>query len=348
MKRLSCAPWRQRGIAVITVLLALAIGMLISSEIIMRVYAGMKRSANQFNALQAWEYALGGEEWARQQLGIDYKEDRELRVDHLQEDWAIPAQTLEIEGGFIEIEIYDLQARFNLNNLINDSGQIDNKQVIVFKRLLQQLSIPVVYADMAARWASYADDSGGEYGTDERPYQAGDTPFASISELRLLRDMPQDLYMRLRPFVSVVPFQVQTNVNTASEPVLASLTSVATHEKINMFIEQREMQKEGYTDPSHFVNVMGVQKEEDIDRRALSVGSEYYEIRVRAEYNGRRSYLISTVYRSAETGEILLISRDRSQHFRFEQSRPDPEEESDDEDDEDDESKYGKEDNDKK
>lgn len=313
---------RQRGIAVITVLLALALGMLISSEIIMRVYMGMKRSTNQFNALQAWEYALGGEEWARQRLGKDFEEDkgRNKPVDHFGEDWALPAQSLDIEGGFIEIEIYDAQARFNLNNLVDENGQVDGQQVMVFRRLLQQMGISAVYADMAAKWASYMDDAGGEYGTHELPYKAGDTQFGSVSELRLLKDMPLDLYDRLRPYVVVLPIPATVNINTASEPVLASLSEQAKPEKLKAFLEQRRMQKDGFAGPEHYINAMGIQKDEDIDKKSLAVASEYFEIRVITEYNGRRCYLASLVFRDSKTGEIRLLSRDRSLRFEFETS----------------------------
>ncbi len=150
------SPVRNRGIAVITVLLALAIAVLISSEVIMRVYMGMKRSTNQLNALQAWEYALGGEEWARQRLGVDYLEDKAATRRSLSGRLGgCRPRRFEIEGGFIEIEIYDMQSRFNLNNLVDEQGKIDGKQVIIFKRLLQHLGISTVYADMAAKWASY-------------------------------------------------------------------------------------------------------------------------------------------------------------------------------------------------
>ena len=337
----------QRGIAVITVLLALAIGLLISSEIIMRVYMGMKRSSNQFNALQAWEYALGGEEWARQRLGVDFLEDKGKQIDHLNEDWAMPAQTLEIEGGFIEIEIYDLQARFNLNNLVTEEGQVDSKQLNIFRRLLQQVGISAVYADKAAQWASYDDDVDSDYGTLDMPYKRGDTQFGSISELRLLREMPLDKYRDLVPYITVLPFQVKQNINTASDMVLASLTKKSTPEKIKAFLEQRQENRDGYASPETFINAMGVQDEELV-KQDLAVQSEFFEIRVRTEYNGRRCYLISVVHRDPESGEIRLVSRDRSQHFRFANSVHDDPADKDQDKDEDAEGKGGKDKQDKK
>jgi general secretion pathway protein K len=324
---------RHRGIAVITVLLALAIAILISSEVIMRVYMGVKRSTNQMNALQAWEYALGGEEWARQRLGVDYLNDKQQHIDHFQEEWAMPAQTLEIEGGFIEIEIYDMQSRFNLNNLVDEQGKVNAKQLIIFKRLLQRLGISTVYADEAAKWASYSEDLGNEYGNEDRPYRAADTQFGSITEMRLLPEMPLDLYQRLAPFIAVLPALVKPNINTASEPVLASLAQAATPERLAAFLEQRKERKEGYSSGDAYINAMGIQDDE-IQKGELGVSSDFFEIRVRAEYNERRSYLISTVYRDPETGEIRLLSRNKSERFQFENSIRDPAKPKDEENDE--------------
>lgn len=323
---------RQQGIAVITVLLALAIAILISSEVIMRVYMGVKRSTNQMNALQAWQYALGGEEWARQRLGVDYLDNKQQHIDHFQEEWAMPAQTLEIEGGFIEIEIYDMQSRFNLNNLVDEQGKVNAKQLVIFKRLLQRLGVSTVYADQAAKWASYGEDLGNEYGNEDRPYRAADTQFGSITELRLLPEMPLDLYQRLAPFIAVLPAPVKPNINTASEPVLASLAQAATPEKVAAFLEQRKERKEGYPSGDAYINAMGIQDEE-IEKGDLGVSSDFFEIRVRAEYNERRSYLISTVYRDPETGEIRLLSRNKSERFQFESSMRDPVKSKDDDED---------------
>jgi type II secretory pathway component PulK len=121
----------------------------------------------------------------------------------------------------------------------------------------------------------------------------------------------------------VLPAPVKPNINTASEPVLASLAQAATPEKLAAFLEQRKERKEGYPSGDAYINAMGIQDEE-IEKGDLGVSSDYFEIRVRAEYNERRSYLISTVYRDPETGEIRLLSRNKSERFQFESSIRDP------------------------
>ncbi len=311
----------QKGVAVITVLLALAIAALISSEVIMRVYAGMKRSENQMNAQQAREYALGGEAWARQRLAVDYEKDKQRQVDHFREEWAMPAQTLDIDGGFIEIEIYDMQSRFNLNNMVDDKGQIIQEKVSILARLLSRLGANASYAELAARWASYADDTNNVYGSKELPYRAGDTQFGSVSELRLLLDMDLIHYRKAAPFLSALPVaDVPININTAPEAVLAALVKADPGDRLRAFIQQREQQEEGFQSSEMFINQV-IGNGEGVKKEDLSVSSDYFEVRVRTEYNGKRAHLISTLYRDSETGEIILLSRDHSQRFSFISSR---------------------------
>ena len=40
-----------------------------------------------------------------------------------------------------------------------------------------------------------------------------------------------------------------------------------------------------------------------------------FEVRVIVEYNGRKVWLVSTLFRDDQTGEISLLSRDTSQRF---------------------------------
>ncbi|HNE26700.1 MAG TPA: type II secretion system minor pseudopilin GspK, partial [Pseudomonadales bacterium] len=241
----------QQGIAVITVLLALAIAVLVCSEVISRVYASVKRSENYLNTQQAWEYALGGEALAREILAADFEKDQlsSEKIDHLHEAWAQPLPKLQVAGGAVEVEIYDMQSRFNLNNLIGEDGQIQPMQVGVLQRLMSFLGIRTNYADMAARWASYDNDTGDLYDSDKVGYRAADTQFGSVTELRLLKDFHVDEYRRLAPFVSALPVPVRININTAPEAVLLSLTdgSDQSIELVKNFVAQRKQQTGGYT-----------------------------------------------------------------------------------------------------
>ncbi len=340
--------YSQKGIAVITTLLALAIAVLICSEVISRVYGSMKRSENYLNTQQAWEYALSGEAMAREVLAKDFENDQlsSTKVDSLQEKWAQPLQKLKVAGGTVTMEIYDAQSRFNLNNLIDESGAIQSSQVGVLQRLMAFLGVRTNYADMAARWASYENDTGDVYDTDKINYRAADTQFGSVSEMRLLSDFHTDEYQRLAPFLSALPLPVRININTAPAPVLLALTD-GTEQSASLvqnFVAQRQQQAMGFSSTEAFSSLLdmgsgdGSAMENSGDENAgednpttgdtdsedadgvLSVNSEYFEVRVIAEYGKSKVWLISTLFRDEQTGEIHLLSRDTSQRFTLGQS----------------------------
>lgn len=337
----------QRGIAVITVLLALAIAVLVCSEVISRVYASTKRSENYLNTQQAWEYALGGEAMAREMLAADFEKDKlsSAKLDHLHEKWAQPLPKLKVVGGSVEVEIYDMQSRFNLNNLISAEGEIQEQQVGVLQKLMTFLGIQSSYADLATRWASYDNDTGDLYDSDKTGYRAADTQFGSVSELRLLKDFRVDEYRRVSPFLSALPVPVRININTAPEPVLIALTdgSEQSVTAVKSFIAQRQQQELGYTSPDVFASMLDMDDDEemggedaegseDLDsgedaeddedpdasddgKSVLGVNSEYFEVRVIAEYGKNKLWLVSTLFRDEQTGEIHLLARDTSQKF---------------------------------
>ncbi len=347
----------QRVIAVITVLMALAIAVLICSEVISRVYASVKRSENYFNTQQAWEYALGGEALAREVLAADFEKDRlsSAPIDHLHEKWAQPLPKMTVANGDIAVEIYDAQARLNLNNLIDQSGSIQSSQVGVLQRLMTFLGMQTHYADMAARWASYENDTENMYDSDKINYRAADTQFGSVSELRLLRDMRLEEYRRVAPYLSALPVPVHININTAPEPVLVALTdgSEQSMSAVKDFIAQRQQQEVGFTSTEAFSNLLDAGQGDDIigddllsgdsdngsieapsesvdegenevegetendSNAVLGTSSEYFEVRVIANYGKSKVWLVSTLFRDNETGEIMLLSRDTSQRFLF-------------------------------
>jgi general secretion pathway protein K len=347
---------QQQGIAVITVLLALAIAVLICSEVITQVYSGIKRSEHYFNTQQAWEYALSGEAMARQVLAADFENDKmSMRVDHLHEKWAAPLQILKVPNGKVAFQIYDMQSRFNLNNLIDENGGIQPSQVSILRNLMAYIGIRSNYADMAARWASYDKDTGDMYGSDKAPYLAGDTQFGSVSELRLLRDLHMDEYRRISPYLSALPVPVRININTAPEAVLLALTdgSEQSVNQIKAFVAQRGEMETGYSSTAALTNLLGISGTSDTDDDGsedispengatdsatdgtedgenndamgdtedsddlLGVSSEYFEVRVIAQYGTSTMWLVSTVFRDNQTGEIRLLSRDASQKFSF-------------------------------
>lgn len=315
---------KQRGIAIITVMLALAIAALICSEVVVRVFYSMNRAEQLLNLQQAEQYALAGEAWGRQLLAKDFANGKinSAQIDHFEEDWAKTGLSKDVDGGRIEMEVNDLQGCFNLNSVVDQEGSIVGKQVDGLNGLLSFLGVGMQYADFAARWISNADDSEDRYNTDEYPYRAADTLIGSAQEIYLLRDMERAEYDKIIPFVCALPEATPININTAPEPVLASLfVGKNASQKLQQFVSRRQQQR-FFTSIEEFANFLGNDSgrgggdggEGELEER-VSVSSNYFRIRTIASFNERTVHLESTIFRHPETGELSLIGRDWKAEF---------------------------------
>lgn len=309
---------RERGVALITVLLIVAIVTVVTAALVARQHLAIRSSANQLGARQALHYATGGEALALGMLLRDIKGnsgDPRSPVDHLGEAWARPLPPFAIEQGEIAVRISDLSGRFNLNSLVQGK-QVNRIALERFQRLQRLLGIERNYAPALVDWLDEDQQLNGEGGAEDNqyllatpPYRTGGQALAAVSELRLLLGMTEADYRRLLPHVSALPAQTALNVNTASAPVLASLAdglSLASARSL-----QAAAGREGYRDLAAFLSQptlagLGVQG------AGLGVGSQFFEVRSEVRLGERRLVLLSTLQRSAE-GEVLVLGRDFGQ-----------------------------------
>lgn len=268
---------RQQGVALITVLLVVAIVTVVCAGLIARQQLAIRASANQIQARQALQYALGGEALAQGILVRDLKAPGSAPgqgVDHLQEAWARPLPTFPIEQGEITVRIEDLSGRFNLNSLVQTrqgaqqgegadpqgaaDGMVNTQALLQFRRLLVNLGIEQpAYANRLVDWLDSRperyQDSGAEdneYLLAEPPYRASNQRIEDVSELRLLLGMTDEDYRRLLPYVSALPSDAALNVNTASAMVLASLRDNLTPGAAQALVQGRPA--EGYRELEAF------------------------------------------------------------------------------------------------
>lgn len=310
---------KQRGIAIITVMLALALAALICSEVVVRVFYSMNRAEQLLHLQQAEQYALAGEAWGRQLLAKDYINGKanSAQIDHFDESWAETGLTRTMTGGELAMEVNDMQACFNLNSLVDAEGNIVGENVDGLNGMLNFLGIGMQYADFAARWISNADDSDDRYNTDEYPYRAADTLMGSPKEIQLLRDITTDEYDKLLPHVCTLPQPTAININTATEPVLASLfVGENANSKLQQFLSRRQQQR-FFTSVEEFGNFLGNDADDDDLESSVTVASDYFRIRSKVTYQDRTVRLESLVFRHPETGEISLIGRDWRAEFEM-------------------------------
>ncbi|HEX7027299.1 MAG TPA: type II secretion system minor pseudopilin GspK [Gammaproteobacteria bacterium] len=218
----------QYGVALITALLILALATTAAVFLTNQHQLSIRRTGNIITGNQAYLYVLGGEALAMSVLNHDRKN---TQFDALNEEWAMDAAPLPVDGGFIQGELHDLQGRFNINNLFQN-GKVEPVWVARFEKLLAQFAIDPALTSAVIDWMDPDQNANGTYGAEDDyyvgmvpPYRAANAPIKSLSELRLIRGLnnePQKLDL-LMQHLTALPEQTVINVNTASREILVAL-----------------------------------------------------------------------------------------------------------------------------
>jgi len=109
-------PEKQRGIALITALIITSIAVSLAATVMYRQQIHIRFAGNIAHMEQAYVYANGMEDWAGTILKNSYEDHP--AYDSLKDDWAVLLPPIPIPGGVMNGQLFDLQARINLNSLI--------------------------------------------------------------------------------------------------------------------------------------------------------------------------------------------------------------------------------------
>lgn len=301
--------YQERGVALITVMLILALATILAVSMSSRQQLDIHRSANIFNFEQAYQYVLGGESWAKQILKRDFDDNK---IDSFEDDWATVLPPLPIEGGQMSGQIEDLQARFNLNNLVKD-GKPNKLYVERFKRLLRNIELNEDMAAMIVDWVDSNEQTGfagaedNEYLNLSPAYRTGNQPMDDVSELLLIKGVDFDSYEKLRPFVCVLKSETEINVNTASAEVLSSIVKDITLEDAKSLVEERN--KEAHKKVEDFFE-HPILKSTKVKKEGLGVSSQYFQLNSTAQIE-RISLEYTTILQRETDGTIMILKRSR-------------------------------------
>lgn len=326
MKRFLCtlAPVREKGVALIMVLLAMTLLVLLAAGMAQLQSLRVFRAGHYLAQQQGFSVALGAEDFARRVLEQDFEQDKEdgQMVDSLDEFWAANAAVLPLDDqGVVEVQIDDLGGRFNLNDLVTSSGQVNTLARDRFSRLLMALGITDIHVDALIDWIDENDETLSAYGAEdgeyllaEPGYRAANQPFVSVTELRLIDGMTEEAYQALKPHVAALPVHdAGININTATGPVLQSLHKDLTEEVIASVLERRK--EEAFTSLQDFLalpELAGL----GITARELTLQSHFFEVVSRITYDERVVNLVSMVYRNTQGG-VRTVHRDIGQKNRI-------------------------------
>ncbi len=222
---------RQQGMALVAALVVVAIAAVLGSSVLWRQSLWTRQLESSGDLAQARMIAKAGVAYARVVLWDD---QRRSTVDHLKEGWTTPLPPTPVESGEIAGRITDQQGLFNLNNLVRE-GQLNERALAQYRRLLATLRLPAALADSLVDWidadsSRYSEDGAEDdyYRTQRPPYLAANRPLDALDELGRVRGYSRQVIDTLKPYVMVAPAFSAINVNTAPPAVLASLFSSMT------------------------------------------------------------------------------------------------------------------------
>lgn len=239
---------RQRGVALLTAILVVAVATILATNLLWMSTLDQRRTGATLAMEQGLQYALGAEAWVGDILQQDLEDSSES--DHLGEAWAMQIDPLPIDGGFIHGAVTDLQGLFNLNNLVNAEGEVDEIMLAQFQRLLELLEVePGLAPNLAGAVADWLDPNtepafpfGGEdemYSRMDPQYRTPNAMITTPSELMAISGFDTEIYTRVAPYVAALPRGTRLNVNTAPQIVLASLSEEIDMATAELLITER-------------------------------------------------------------------------------------------------------------
>jgi general secretion pathway protein K len=223
----------QRGIALIVALLVVALATIVIAALLDRGELSLARTRNQLRLAQAQSYAQGLEAYAAR---IIQQSALQQNPDTNSSPWAVPLPSTPVPEGFISATMIDRNGCFNINNLLDASGAADQQWATLFTRLLKALKLDPNLANVITDWmlvnpTSSATNGDGFYLALPVPYRTARHDFRHVSELRLIRGINGDVYAQLAPYVCALPQGTKINVNTASVPVLMTMSDAMTEQQ---------------------------------------------------------------------------------------------------------------------
>lgn len=302
---------RVRGVALITALLITALAGSVAAGLAWDNALDVRRTMVMMYRDQAVQVAVGSEGWVRTILQDDAASTTN---DHLEEIWATEIPALPIDSEAVQGQIWggieDLQARFNVNNLIDGSGQVDTAALEQFERLLAALDLDPRLASLAADWLdpdqTEAIPDGAEdplYSGFTPAYRTADQAISNVTELAAIDGMDRISFEILLPHVTALPGRTAINVNTASIPVLMSLGPNITLGDAEGLVSARE--GGGFADYS---DIFAPLVSPDLVPW-IAESTEFFQLNAVVQIDTVRVSLFTVLHRDASTGQVAPILR---------------------------------------
>jgi general secretion pathway protein K len=303
---------RIRGVALLTALLITALTGSLAAGLAWNNALDVRRTTVLLFHEQGMQIALGAETWIRNILRDDAIQSQ---TDHLGELWASELPGLPVDNGSVQGavmgNITDLQGRFNVNNLIDQNGKIDQTALEQFQRLLVALNLDPRFAGLAADWIDQDQDAGFPDGAEDSiytsfipPYRTFNRYLVNVTELAALEGMDKATFDILLPHITALPGRTQINVNTATAAVLKSLDISIDDSVVETLLADRE--QAGFVDyVQTFTPLLAVPGMID----QITEVSSFFQLKAVVQIDTVRVTYYSVLLRAPNGGPVTTIVR---------------------------------------
>ncbi|WP_240616795.1 type II secretion system minor pseudopilin GspK [Sphingorhabdus sp. YGSMI21] len=207
---------KERGAALLTVLLLVAVIAILAAHGIDRLAGATKLASNARELSQAKAYLIAAESIGMRSAEeiVSLSPGRTINVG----GWNGKEQSFPVPGGIITASLSDGGNCFNINSLVTQQQDVLTARpegVAQFSRLMVMLGIldgdAVDIAESVADWIDsdmVAAPRGAEdqyYLQQETPYRTANALIVDISELRTIKGVTDDVYVRIAPWLCALP-----------------------------------------------------------------------------------------------------------------------------------------------
>ncbi len=292
----------QQGVVIVVALFIVALVATMSYVMMSRLERDTQRTALLLRNTQAEFYAQGSIIWAMEELRSNWEKQQgkpNTRIDQI----PIKSPENEINGYKISSTIYDMQSRFNLNNLTKQETQSD------FMRLLLAVAPKITYQKAQEIVQSVTDwiTLGQQQTSNDRyymdlspPYRTLHQPMAMESELQLVKGMTPALFTALQPYVTALPIATLVNVQTAPAQVLVTLAPTMTLTTAKA-VEQLRIEKP-IVSPQMFAT-LDVIKNHNIAADKVTTTSNYFLVETDVTIENQHVLLYTLLERVTNEGK---------------------------------------------
>jgi general secretion pathway protein K len=307
---------RERGIALLAVMLGVALMTLIVVDFSTTAALGYLSAANQANEMRAYYLARSAVGVGLGLLAADSRLDALAQppYDSLNDVWAAPFPPVDVGGGVASISIVDEARKLNINQLISaNNGEINPAFAAELERLFSIVGVSPQIIPAIADWIDPDSVSGSIGGAEmdfymrlRPPYAPRNGPMPTIGDLKMVRGVDDITFSRLRPFLTVMP-EMQVNVNTAPPEVLAALSPklYANPDMVKAIITGRLIHP--FANITDVGNIPGLGQDITELSKLLTTRSNYFTINGMGTFAGARM-IVHPIFRRQPNGTGLLVS----------------------------------------